>query len=689
MSIQIKPYDTLGVPEHISPDPLAMDESYPSPLHVISRTKSGKVLSIFSDDVWDLSLYSSGGGSRIYFEGIFLNEDLYQEGRCLLADSLIRDSKLIVLNLWYRRQLSVKSIMALWIQIKYVARYAFYSRISFKEVFSRCEYLEFRLKGSNNRYQEWERISGLYLLIRHLTHLSHQISDLDFKPSVEFTEFVRKQAFEREDEQNRERIQTPVIPVRIVTALIDQSTTSCRQFMECAEELELVWAQYERVKAQAENGEIRLGKWRQSNYTIAKQVWKYIKNSSVKNFKIMNLLNINSIQELVNYVGYIQKTSASMISLFTGMRISEVRSIPLNSYRVLQFGEEIICGFDSYTFKFAGNSPKKQFWVTAKQAELYYQSAFACAKLSYRFYYALDINSIKQDTYPLFPNKRLREYCESSIFAISPIPYKTGWRPTKKHTQNLNEFIVTLEDLDEMQRLNPWVDFSKKRIEVGKVFPFCWHMYRRSLVVYAARGGVSLPVISNQLKHPIEKMTVYYAEGSVYANNFVERGEDKHKGLFSFINELLEEFCNSNLDKIANDIVDYEGTLFGGEGARLQGYKNKGELPSIYEDRSLTEKEVRAGRLAYRRTVVGGCSSIQPCDRVAFTSILSCIDCSKAIFNDESMGIMKDQIEVWKEEITLYGKNNPFSLQRQKEISIIEKLLVKRDKLIPVKVIIK
>ncbi|NOH19476.1 integrase [Vibrio cyclitrophicus] len=688
MSGQIKPYDTLGMLEHVSPDSLAIDEYFPFPHHVISRTKTGEVLSVFSDDIWDLSLYTANSSARIYFEGIFLNKDEKNNGKNSLADSLIRDSKLIILNLWYRRQLSVSSLMALWIQIKYLARYAFYSHVTFKKALSLCEYIEFRLEGSESRYQEWMRLSGLYNLIFHLTHLSHQTPELDFKPSLKFIDLVSKEARDREEESNRERIQTPVIPIRILTAFIGQSTDSCLKFIDIFDRIERLWEQYEDVKKQAESGSLFLGKWRHSKYTISRQVWKYIIESSKENLKLTNELKINNIQDLVNYVGYIQKNSASMISQFTGMRVSEVRSIPLNSYNVLHYGEEAICGFNSYTFKFSGNSPKKQFWVTAEQAELYYKSAFFCAKLIYRFYYSIDINLINQDDYPLFPNKSLSRGGRSSIFEITPVLYKAAWRPSVKNTQNVNEFIVTHQDVEEIQSFNPWVDFSKKGIEVGKVFPFCWHMYRRSLVVYAARGGVSIPVLANQLKHPIEKITVYYADGSVYAKNFVEKSGYKNKGLFDFINELLEEFLSSNIDLINDDIVDYEGTLFGGEGSRLQRYKNKGELPSIYEDRSLTEKEVRAGRLAYRRTVVGGCSSIKPCDRVAFTSILACIDCSNSIFNDNTLGIMNDQIDVWKEEIIEYGPDSPFSLQRQKEISIVEKHLLVRNKLIPVKEIV-
>ncbi|EGL53883.1 hypothetical protein [Methylophaga thalassica] len=688
MNVQLVPYDTIGIAQHTSPDSLSTDVSTPDSNHVISRRRNGDILSVFADNVWDFSLYTSRPNARIYFESIFSEDHRVFERQSPLANSIIQDSKLIILNLWYRRQLSVNSVMALWIQIKYLARYALSSGIKFADVLGKTEFIECRLEGAESRYQEWVRLASLYNLIKHLSQLSHQVNDFNLIPSVDLTKLVAEQAQERVDEAIREKIQTPVIPIRLLSELIEQSTETCFKFMEVVTEVEKAWEHYEVTKERAEKGEIKFGKWRKSNATIARQVWKYIKETYPDIANLLEELQVDSIQELTNYISYIQKTSAAMISQFTGMRVSEVRAIPLNSYRRVTYGEEVICGFDSYTFKFAGNSPKKQFWVTADQAELYYQCALASARLIYRFYYSLNMDSVNQDKYPLFPNHSSRVDSETPIFVVNPRPFKEGWRASTNNTLRREAFVITNEDLEEMQSFNPWVDFSKKGIDVGKEFPFAWHMYRRSLVVYAARGGVSIPVIANQLKHPIEKMTVYYTDGSAYANNFVERGTNQNEGLFDFINELQEEVLTMKVDAICNDISDYEGILFGGAGATLQRQKNKGILPSIYEDRALTEKEVRSGRLSYRRTVVGGCSSIEPCDRVAFTSILPCIDCSDAIFNDDTAEIMADQIEVWKEEISIYGEKSPFSLQREKEISVVEQHLAARNNLIPVKEII-
>jgi|GEM_PF-3748774 len=682
MSIQISPHDTIGVSPSIAPDSLSLDASSPDCTHIISRKRNGDVMSVYSDNTWDFSLYTTRPNARLNFEGIFTDEHTFSLRNSSLAKSIIDDSKKIVLNLWYRRQLSVNSVMALWIQIKYIARYALVSRTNFTEALCKVDFIEYRLQGSESTYQEWIRLAGLYNLINHLIQLSHQVSGFHITPSVDLTNLVIEKAQERINERTKERIQTPVIPIRVLTELINQCTQACVRFMEIKSIVETLWKSYEITKVKAVTGDITFGKWRRSNATVARQVWKHIKNSHQESIKLLADLQIDSIQELTNYIGYIQKCSATMISQFTGMRISEVRSIPLNSYRRISYGEEVICGFDSYTFKFAGNSPKKQFWVTADEAELYYQSALNSASLIYRFIYSLNLESLDQDKYPIFPGQSLKSGSETPIFLANPRSFREGWRPSTKYTNHRDKFSVTNEDIEEIQSFNPWVDFSEKGINIGKEFPFSWHMLRRSLVVYAARGGVSIPAIANQLKHPIEKMTIYYADGSVYANNFIDRSKN-NDSLIDFVSELQEEISNAKIDSIIDDISDYEGILFGGTGAYLQRQKSKGILPSIYQDRSLTEKEVRAGRLAYRRTAVGGCSSIDPCDRIAFTSILTCIDCSNAIFNDDTAEIMIDQIEVWKDEISIYGENSPFSLQRINEISIVEQHLAARKNLIP------
>ncbi|HHF3083342.1 site-specific integrase [Vibrio diabolicus] len=689
MSIKIVPYDIIGCSGTLSPDSILQEEVSPQSTHVISRKKNGDVLSTFSDNIWDFSNYTSRTHARLHFLGIFLKNDFEQNKFNSFAENIVKEAKVIVLNLWYRRQLSVNSLLSVWIQIKYISRYSFYNNISISEALNKKDFIVYRLSGSNNKYQEWSRLAALSNLNSHLVSLSHQVPYFKRYVSSDFIDLVAKMAWEREECRYKYRIQTPVIPIRILSALIEESNISCQRFLDIATNIETIINSYKSNIEKAKLGKISLGKWRNSKATLSKQAWKKTREELPDQYKLLDEFSFNSIQNIVHYISYIQKTSASMIAQFTGMRISEIRATPLNSYRVLTFGSESLCGFDSYTFKFSGHSPKSQFWVSSKESELYYRAALIGARLIYSLFYSINIDSVDKSKLPLFPSHFVKSNNDSPIFKVKPMELKGGWSVNDKYTSNKNSFVVKNKDMEEIKNINPWGDLSKKGIEIGKEFKFSWHMFRRSLVVYAARGGVSLPVITNQLKHTVEKMTIYYANESAYANNFVERSRNKNEGLFDFINELQEELLSSKIDLIHSDIQDYDGTLFGGAGVTLQKQKSENKLPSIYRDRVLTEKEVLSGRLAYRRTAVGGCSAIEPCNKIAFTSIFTCLDCNKAIFNDRTADIMLEQIEIWRDEIDKYGENSPFSLQRKSEIATINKHLRVREKLIPIREVLK
>lgn len=684
MNTDLVPFEVIGVSPSFAPDYLSSEDSIPAPNHVISRNKQGEVLSTFSNNIWDFSIYTSRGCAKLNFEGIFESVSVKKHNSSL-ADSILKDAKKIVLNLWYRRQLSVNSIMALWIQIKYISRYAYQLDVSINQVLADLDYFEYRLSGSSNRYQEWSRLAGIQNLITHLTHINHQVKNFNIAASSRFIQRTSEMAREREDEKISNRIQTPVIPSRILSEAISQNIQTCSIFLDNIHVLKFVFSEFEKIRKQAETGEVKLGRWRGSKSTLACQVWKFIIKNNPDYKSILIKSGIENIQDVSSYLAYIQKSSSAMIAQFTGMRVSEIRAIPLNGFKSYQYGGEEIWGFNSYTFKFSGSSPKSEFWITSVESELFYQAAKASSELIYKYKLGVDINDHEPGKLPLFPGRSGWINGVNGLFDVPPMNDNFGWRASIKFTPNYNAFFIIKDDIQEIKKFNPWVDFSKKNIIVGAQYPFAWHMHRRSLVVYAARSGVSLPILSYQLKHPIEQMTLYYANDSIYAKNFIDRSknnQNKNQGLINLVDEFQEELLLTQVDLLLEDITDYDGVLFGGAGASLQRAKNKNGLPSIYEDSAVTELEIKAGRIAYRRTAVGGCASIKACDRIAFTSVLACIDCDSSVFNDKTVDIMEDQIFVWEEEIMKYGESSPFSKQRRKEILIIERHLKMRNNLI-------
>ncbi|USI86614.1 hypothetical protein LZ086_16725 [Acinetobacter johnsonii] len=98
--------------------------------------------------------------------------------------------------------------------------------------------------------------------------------------------------------------------------------------------------------------------------------------------------------------------------------------------------------------------------------------------------------------------------------------------------------------------------------------------------------------------------------------------------------------------------------------------------------------EIFEGKIAYRKTVLGGCSRTSGCNKLGFSYITACIPCSYSIFNEDSI----DALELAK---NAYAKiadeklNTNESLlyeQYMQEVKAVEQLLEKlRKKYIEVK----
>lgn len=70
--------------------------------------------------------------------------------------------------------------------------------------------------------------------------------------------------------------------------------------------------------------------------------------------------------------------------------------------------------------------------------------------------------------------------------------------------------------------------------------------------------------------------------------------------------------------------------LFGGHGTWVELH---GQLTgaALLEEREKTVRLFKKGELAFRATPLGGCTSVQPCDKRPLRSIVSCLDCGKAV----------------------------------------------------------
>ncbi|ALX12002.1 hypothetical protein P350_10840 [Burkholderia cepacia JBK9] len=168
------------------------------------------------------------------------------------------------------------------------------------------------------------------------------------------------------------------------------------------------------------------------------------------------------------------------------------------------------------------------------------------------------------------------------------------------------------EDICELEQIDPHRAWrSEPEFQVGVDWNISGHQLRRSLALYAQRSGlVSLPSLKRQLHHITEEMSRYYARGSAFAKDFIG-DDDDHFGL-----EWQDTQAESAGLSYILKVLLSEEILIGGHANWVQ-QRMRGPDGILLTDRTKTIKMFRKGQMAYRETLLGGCVSVEECDKVA------------------------------------------------------------------------
>ena len=90
-------------------------------------------------------------------------------------------------------------------------------------------------------------------------------------------------------------------------------------------------------------------------------------------------------------------------------------------------------------------------------------------------------------------------------------------------------------------------------------------------------------------------------------------------------------------------------------------------------------KDIKNGKLFYKRTALGGCNRKGVCDKISPLSVTACISCNDAIFSDRSVKALTVAKENFYKQIKLFDEDSHFALQLHAEIVAIDKVLNKRN----------
>ncbi|WP_147282964.1 hypothetical protein [Pseudorhodoferax soli] len=358
--------------------------------------------------------------------------------------------------------------------------------------------------------------------------------------------------------------------------------------------------------------------------------------------------------EVESRLDYYQAVLMLCVVAFSGMRRSEASSIRLTEcLREFEDGGSThyeICGF---TTKFNKGLPKPASWITSKEGARAVQLA---QRISEAVVEKHGHGSSGKGRPYLFPT--LSNSCKERPAG--------GLRSSRSAVLANFSPVIEQRDIDELNQLELARGWQREGIEVGSVWPLGYHQLRRSLSVYAHRSGmVSLPGLKAQLQHITDEMRAYYSDGFSRATNLVlDKDHFSHEW---------------NAAKAESSFLAYtlgillEGTEVFGRGAdrmsNTLGSRTQGEALQLFE----------RGQIAYRETVLGGCTSLQECSSTPLSPLpWDCVQ--KNCVNQVVIGKRLDHVIKTQESVVAALVGEQGSVEYRLEADNLRVLLQAREK---------
>jgi hypothetical protein len=320
--------------------------------------------------------------------------------------------------------------------------------------------------------------------------------------------------------------------------------------------------------------------------------------------------DVKGLSSLISQAQLIAKLS---VQTFTGTRDEEAKSLPYDCLDTSFHDGKThyrVCGT---TTKLHHGLGKRAKWVTNQEGLRAIEAARAIADVIYGL---LEVQPKSSDDerhrHALFVSPG---YLRLGSETLEP---RDGWfTPGNlyfRHDSRLREVlfgVITQADIQELEHIDPHRAWSSEaKFQLNERWWFTTHQLRRSLALYAQRSGlVSLPSLRRQLQHITEEMSRYYAKGAFYSREFIVGS--KHFGL----EWQATQPESAGLSYIQN-VLHARETQTGGHAHWVQHRLKRGDGVVAY-DRKETMVRFKKGELAYRETILGGCTAVDGCDKAA------------------------------------------------------------------------
>ena len=662
---------SLGIAELFLPDEYSLQNNQltvPSTF-VLSRMKSGEILSVYSDNIWDLSPYLPKCDCRLNFNSWLENA---RENDFLYCQIRAEMKKISFALLYIKSGKSIiKSIEQRHTVLRQFAAIAYKNGCTLQQLFSDVAYMS----KVNDAYVgvSYQKAIRIKAFLTDCFALQQQYPLLipafsTYKP----IQHLAKLAAQLRLQSGKVGPQTKLIPSRIYINLINSLAEKLNEFNQYAPALHQ-W--FQRIQ-------------QEPSFARMPREFKDYKNA-VSFADARDLLGLTTLFEnnqiskhanLTRYMTLIQGMAKLWIHLFTGMRDNEVNQLSSDCYQTIQSNEHIIHIIMGYTSKLHGGGNKSTFWITFEDIQIGVHAAQSIGEIYALLNPHYDMSNPAE--YPLFPTRYLQNRNKQNkkdfISNFSGAPTRTQ--------SNFNQYLsrisvllgegvkITESDIAELEAFDGFRNWrEEKDCQVGEYWNICTHQFRRSLAVYGARSGmIGLGALSVQFKHLTESMTLYYRNNAVFAPNILVSDSQKE-----FIQELEYQRLVHSYAQFEDGVINSAGRLLGGAGTYLQLQKDREQLIKVFPTREETIKRMKKGEIAYKPSLFGACTNPDSCEKISFTAITSCLSCAHAVFDAESAEKMQKVVQRLQRQRDMQVQNNLLYGQMDSEILALNKMIQK------------
>lgn len=642
----------------------------PAPDIIISQNGS-VVVSRYKDDHWDLNPYSTSPNKEPIFSFPRILKIRNSEGT--LERKIIDEMKsfLILLLYVYRGgrfgRISVQTFRRHFYSIAKIGRFCIkinkedkYDFMRIRDVFSNARMFHIFLSENPDIKSNRAMIDTINTF-RTVSqkHLGFKVANIKL-----------------DEKSARNHHQHPVIPAGIYLTLVNKLSDEINFFVTQSNRL---------VNFISEFNEVSVGKAHhtQKSFGLNKNKYRLTTPELIKKHQLTELFSekykSSTIIKVIGALMRMQYICLHTIILYTGMRISEALNMPFNCISEEILTPEIIDDSDGsisiesetinviYSQKMNNIINKKDLVFNIDS----YTTKFTGIKEHASWLANEDvIKAIRVlQAINLGMGKAIQKDFSDTLFVCpNHLRGKSRLRTQFKSTEHQPEWYKTLilnqEDLDILITNSSEEKLKEGRFILGKPWPLSAHQFRRSLAFYAANSGfVSLPTLTVQFKHLASSMTKYYC-----------RNFEKIKTIFGYYNPKTDSFdipdehtilafkqarVAAVVDALVNEVVHVDHVLVGKAGNYIQ--RNRVDITDnncplvLLMIKKKTLEAVENGEIYYRETLLGGCTSVDPCDCRMLGEFTSCLSKACAVIKPKNVS---EQITELSKYITKFESNS-------------------------------